>query len=102
MPMIEVNQDLLAQVVQAAFDATLGRRDALRWQAAIVRARHILDSNPFLHVSDDGTLLMLSDSGELYEGITDRHCPCAAFREGLPCKHRAAYRLLVRYNETSH
>lgn len=100
--MLNLEPGRLEQVVQAAFDATLGHRDAMRWQAAIVRARQILDANPFLHIADDGALLMLSDSNELYEGITDRYCPCAAFRKGQPCKHRAAYRLLIRYNETSH
>ena len=100
--MLQINAARLAEVTQAAFNATANAKDARRWQAAIIRAKAIIADNPFLHVADDGALLMLSDSGELYEGITDRNCPCKAFAQGMPCKHRAAYRLLVRYAEASH
>ena len=97
--MIQLNAERLDQVTQAAFNATEGKRDARRWQQAIVRARQIAETNPYVELTDRG-LLMLSDSGEIYEGITDRNCPCKAFAEGQPCKHRALYRLLARYSET--
>jgi hypothetical protein len=99
--MLQLNADRLDAITQAAFNATTGRRDERRWQAAIIRARDIAQSNPFVELTETG-LLMLSDSGELYEGITDRFCPCKAFAQGQPCKHRALYRLLVRYSEAAH
>jgi hypothetical protein len=52
---------------------------------------------------------MLSpDSAELYEVTAgrceridgERRVTCKAFAQGQPCKHRAARRLLARYNST--
>ena len=97
--MIEVNQEQFAQVVQRAFDATQHHR---LWQMAIIRARQIVETNPFVELMDDGTLLMLSESNQIYEHITDAFSPCTAFGKGQPCKHRALYRLIQRYGETSH
>jgi hypothetical protein len=99
--MIQINAARLAEVTQAAFNATTGAKDARRWQQALVRARQIIESNPYVELTGDG-LLMLSDSNVIYERITDRYCPCRAFQQGQPCKHRAAFRLLQRYNETAH
>ncbi|MCA1616437.1 MAG: hypothetical protein LC800_20545 [Acidobacteria bacterium] len=94
--MMNLDQDTMRQVVEAAFNST----NSLRWQVAITRAAQILESNPSVHLDGD-TLLMLSDSGEIYE-VKSGSCPCKAFRQGQPCKHRAARQLLIRYNETSH
>lgn len=99
--MIPVQPQRLEEVTQAAFNATANHKDARRWQQAIVRARQIIESNPYVELTPAG-LLLLSDSGQLYEGITDRFCPCRAFNQGQPCKHRALYRLLTRYAERSH
>ena len=99
--MIELNAARFDEVTQAAFNATTNAKDARRWRQAIVRARQIAESNPYVELTEAG-LLMLSDSGELYEGIMDRNCPCRAFAKGQPCKHRALYRLLARYNEATH
>jgi hypothetical protein len=96
--MLEINSDKLQQVIQEAFDKVANSR---RWQMAIARAKQIIESNPFVHMQEDGTLLLLSDSNEIYE-VTARACPCKAFKQGQPCKHRAARQLLIRYNETSH
>jgi hypothetical protein len=68
---------------------------------AIARAKQIIESNPFVHLQAVGTLLMLSDSDEIYE-VTTGHCSCKAFQQGQPCKHRATRQLLLRSNETSH
>lgn len=91
--MLNVNADRMQQVIQAAFDKVTGN---LRWQMAIARAKQIIESNPFVHMQEDGTLLMLSDSNEIYE-VTARTCPCRAFKQGQPCKHRATRQLLIRY-----
>ena len=91
--MLNLNQTKLEQVIQAAFDKVANSR---RWQMAIARAKQIIESNPFVHMQEDGTLLLLSDSDEIYE-VTAHACPCKAFRQGQPCKHRAVRQLLVRY-----
>ena len=96
--MLTIDPNRMSQVIQAAFERTA---DAHRWQTAIVRAAQIIDSNPYVHF-ENGVLLMLSeDSLEIYE-VTATTCRCTAFKKGQPCKHRAAHRLLTRYNETSH
>ena len=95
--MLNVNADRMQQVIQAAFDKVTGNR---RWQMAIARAKQIIESNPFVHLDGD-TLLMLSDSNEIYE-VRAGFCPCKAFSQGQPCKHRAVRRLILRYNETVH
>ena len=96
--MLSFNQERMREVIQTAFDKAAGNR---RWESAIVRAQDIIETNPYLWIQDDGMLLMLSDSNEIYE-LTDDYCPCKAFEKGQPCKHRAVYRLLVRYSETVH
>ena len=95
--MLQINQERMQQVIQSAFDKATGNR---RWETAIVRAKQIIETNPYLHF-DGSTLLMLSDSGEIYE-VSAGRCQCIAFRRGQACKHRALRRLLIRYNETEH
>ena len=94
---MNINQEKMNQVAQDAFDKVSGNR---RWETAIAKAKQQIETNPYLHFAD-GKLLMLSDSNEIYE-VTARECQCRAFRNGQPCKHRAAYRLIERYNETEH
>ena len=96
--MLNIDQNKMREVIQAAFNKATGNR---RWETAIVKAQQIIESNPYVHMQADGSLLMLSDSNEIYE-VKSNHCPCKAFRNGQPCKHRALYRLLTRYSETSH
>ena len=96
--MLNVNQDRMQQVIQAAFDRATGNR---RWETAIVRAKQIMETNPYVHMQDDGTLLILSDSNRIYE-VGPQSCQCTAYQRGQPCKHRALRRLLQRYRETSH
>ena len=90
--MLNINPDRMQQVAQEAFDKT----NNLRWQTAIAKAKVQIESNPYLHFDGDA-LLILSDSNEIYRanGI----CQCRAFRNGQPCWHRAAARLVKRYNE---
>ncbi|MGA9997390.1 MAG: hypothetical protein WBP93_18370 [Pyrinomonadaceae bacterium] len=96
--MLNIDTDRLQQVTQEAFDKAQGQK---RWQTAIVKAKQIIESNPFVHMSEDGTLLMLSDSDEIYE-VKHGSCPCKAFANGQPCKHRATRQLLLRYSATVH
>lgn len=94
--MVNIDQDKIQQVAQEAFDKVSGNR---RWETAIAKATMQLESNPYMHF-DGQSLLILSPSGEIYtaNGI----CQCKAFEKGQPCWHRAAARLVKRYNETSH
>jgi hypothetical protein len=93
---VTIDQDRFQEVAQEAFDKVSGNR---RWEAAITKAKVQLESNPYMHF-DGEALLILSPSGEIYtaNGI----CQCKAFTSGQPCWHRAAARLVERYNETSH
>lgn len=94
--MLNLNQTKLDEVIQEAFDRAQGSK---RWQAAIVKAKQQLESNPYLHLDGDA-LLILSPSNEIYRA--NGACSCKAFEKGFPCWHRAAARLVKRYNETSH
>lgn len=91
--MLEINSDKLQEVTQEAFDKATGSR---RWQTAIVKAKQQIESNPYLHVDGDA-LLILSPSNEIY-----RANGTCQFTLGQSCWHRAAARLVQRYNETSH
>lgn len=91
--MLELNEERLNQVAQEAFDKAEGSK---RWQTAIAKAKGQLASNPFLHF-DGHALIILSDSNEVY--TANGTCQCKAYLKGLPCWHRAAARLVQRYNE---
>ena len=95
--MTNLNETKLAEVVAAAKAAVAGNK---RWTNAVAKAADLLRSgNPYIHFTGH-SLLMLSDSGEIYEA--NGVCQCTAFSKGQPCKHRAAYKLMVRYFETAH
>lgn len=94
--MVSIDQDRIQQVAQEAFDKVSGNR---RWEAAIVKAKAQLETNPYMHF-DGQALLILSPSGEIY--TANGACQCKAFAKGQPCWHRAAARLVERYNETLH
>jgi hypothetical protein len=105
--MMNLDADAFARVAKTATERA-GR--SRRWRNAIERAADLLFSNPFWHVTDEGTLLVLSpDSLAIYEtdGVVcervddlDRRVACRAYAEGQPCKHRAAHRLLLRYQQS--
>ncbi len=95
--MANLNEAKLAAVVDAALVTVKG--DA-RWTNAIIRTEEIPTSgNPYIHFTGH-SLLMLSDSGEIYEA--NGVCQCKAFAKRHPCKHRAAYKLMKRYAEMEH
>ncbi len=94
--MMNLNETKLSEVVAAALQSVAGNK---RWTNAVTKAAEMIKSNPYMHWTGD-SLLMLSESGEIYEA--NGVCQCKAFRSGQPCKHRAAYKLMKRYNETAH
>lgn len=91
--MLNIDTNRMAEVVQAAFDKAQGSR---RWQSAIVKAKQQIEENPYMHF-DGQALLVLSPSGEIYS--SNGVCQCRAYASGQPCWHRAAARLVKRYNE---
>ncbi len=93
--MVNINQDRMNEVTQEAFDKT----NSLRWQTAIAKAKRQIEDNPYLHF-DGEALLILSDSNEIYRA--NGTCQCRAYVNGQPCWHRAAARLVKRYNEAAH
>lgn len=94
--MMNLDQNRMQDVVQEALNKISGNR---RWESAIAKAKTQLESNPYMHF-EDSELLVLSESGEIY--TASGSCQCKAFANGQPCWHRAAARLVRRYNETSH
>jgi len=92
--MMNVDQAKMQEVIQEAFDRVGNSR---RWQMAIAKAKQEIESNPFMHF-DGRALIILSDSNEIYSA--NGTCQCKAFAHGQPCWHRAAARLVERYNET--
>ena len=94
--MMNIDQNRMQQVVEEAFNKVSGDR---RWETAIVKAAQQLESNPYLHFDGDA-LLILSPSNEIYRA--NGTCSCKAFKNGQPCWHRAAARLVKRYREAAH
>lgn len=93
--MMNVNETKLAAIVEIALANVAGNK---RWSNAITKAAAMLtSSNPYIHFTGN-SLLMLSESGEIYEA--NGVCQCRAYAGGQPCKHRAAYKLVRRYMET--
>ena len=94
--MMNLDQSKIERVAQEAFDKVSGNR---RWESAIAKAKTQLETNPYIHF-DGQSLLILSPSDEIY--TANGTCQCKAYMSGQPCWHRAAARLVKRYNETSH
>jgi hypothetical protein len=67
---------------------------------AIVKAKQQLESNPYITLDGDGLLILSPDSLQIYRA--NGTCGCISHAKfGAPCWHRAAYRLVRRYNETT-
>ena len=97
-----INEAAFQKVVERALEHVQGNK---QWTNAIKRGAELIQSNRCLQMADDGTLLILSDSGHNYavNGVcrTEQGL-CPAFANHKPCKHRAAYRLLQLYNKGEH
>ena len=94
--MQNLDREKLQRVTQEAFNKVSGNR---KWETAIAKAKQQLEENPYMHF-DGESLLILSPSNEIY--TANGSCQCKAYRNGQSCWHRAAARLVERYNETSH
>lgn len=94
--MMNIDQSKMLEVVQEAFDKV---SDSRRWQTAIVKAKQQIEENPYLHF-DGHALLILSPSGTIY--TANSSCQCKAYAKHQPCWHRAAARLIERYNKIAH
>lgn len=103
-----VNQEVLSNVIEAVLAQTGYSK---RWLNAVNRGALLIEEDRCLP-TDDGALLIFSDSGAEYR-TTETDCrtgdePCKAFSLGQPCKHRAAFRLMALLevaeaaSETSH
>jgi hypothetical protein len=84
--------------LETAIEIALGEHGGSRWRNAVQRGAELLLTNRCLPISPT-ILLVFSDSGDNY--VTDgEECRsteglCPAFSHGnMPCKHRAAHRLL--------
>jgi hypothetical protein len=95
-----VNDELLREVIEEALKRAAGK---VRWENAIRRGAELIRQNRCTP-QDDERLLILSTSGHDYI-VTVEECRdttgelCPAFKLKRPCKHRASYQLLIRYNE---
>jgi hypothetical protein len=56
---MQIQSKRFEQIVPQAFAAV---SDSRRWQNALVRAKHIAESNPFVTLQEDGKLIALTDS----------------------------------------
>ncbi len=96
----EINKDLLAEVAaESIAKIDPFQKDAVRWINAIAKATAEIEENPFMTWEPDShSLLILSQkSGRVYRA--NGTCQCEAYQKGLPCYHRAAARLVLRYIE---
>lgn len=93
--MQKINPEILEKVADEAMTRA-GNEGS--WQRAITRAKSEILSNPYLHVQEDGSLLVLSSTSQnIYEA--NGSCQCKAFLNHRACWHRAALRLLKLYKD---
>ena len=98
-----LNLLILEAAAQQAFDLATekGGKDARRWQTAIAKAKRQLEENPYIHDEGDALLILSPESNQIYH--SNGSCQCEAWNKGkFPCWHRAAHRLVRRYQELSH
>jgi hypothetical protein len=89
---MQFNESRLNAAIETAKAKADGNRAILN---AIEKAAAGLRGGWIVTELVDG-LLITSDSGETYHA--NGTCSCAAYRNGMVCKHRVAYRLLTLYN----
>ena len=71
-----------------------------RWHRAITRAVEEIETNPYMEWKGGELLVLSSTSNEIY--TANGVCQCKAYKFNQLCWHRAAARLVQRYNETTH
>jgi hypothetical protein len=92
--MITINDTIFSAVVKTALAKVAG--DA-RWANAINRAADEIRTNPYIERGDHCLIIASPTSGNVYQA--NGACQCEAHRNGKPCWHRSAYRLIQRYDE---
>ncbi len=91
--MLTLNNTIFTQVLDQAKQAAA---DSPSWLRAIEKAAEQIETNPFIFPAEDH-LIIGSTSGNTYSA--NGVCQCEAFAHGRPCWHRAAARLVKRYEE---
>lgn len=89
---MKLNQSQLNQVAAEAKSKMTDRR----WITAIDRAVEGLGGK-WIVTELTYSVAITTESGQTY--FANGKCQCKAFENGMPCKHRAAARLIELYNE---
>lgn len=96
----EINREILGEIAAESISKINPEsKNGQRWINAIGKATAEIETNPFMtYELESHSLLMLSDtSNQIY--TANGTCQCKAFKQGFPCKHRAASRLVAIYIE---
>jgi hypothetical protein len=98
------NQDTFAQVIADALKSVAsntaeGSTEQRRYVNAIAKAAARIEQRGCFMDHDESRLLIWSESNEIYEIAADGRCECLAEQHHAFCWHRAAKRLIERYNE---
>jgi hypothetical protein len=96
----EVNKEILSEIAaESIAKINPESHNGKRWINAITKATAEIETNPFMtYEVESHSLLMMSDmSNQIYKA--NGVCQCKAFKQGFPCRHRAAARLVTLYIE---
>ena len=83
----------------AVAERAKARTNDRRWINAIDKAVAGVVSGWWLVTELANCLAITTETGQTY--FANGVCQCRAYELGQPCKHRAMYRLVQLYNETS-
>lgn len=103
--MIEIkNEDLFGKIIAEEMTSVHGNQTLTTWEMtrfvnALAKAAYrVQTSGTFMDFDrESDTLVIWSDSNQIYTVGTDRQCQCKAAMNGNVCWHRAAKRLISRY-----
>jgi hypothetical protein len=90
--MITIDERLSAVIESARRSASHSQA----WSNAIDRAARELETNPYIHYNGRELVILSSTSDNIY--AANGSCQCKAYANRRPCWHRAAARLIERYN----
>src|SRR5688572_11379983 len=89
---MKLDQSKLTAAAETAKSKTTDRR----WIAAIDRAVSGLSGGKWIVTELSYTIAVTTESEKTY--FAGQTCQCVAYNQGMPCKHRAAARLIDLYN----